>query len=292
MKIGLVLEGGSVRGIYTAGVLDVLMDNKIEFDYVIGVSAGACHASSFISKQRGRAYITNTDYLTDKRYISFRNYFKTKSVFGMDFMFDEIPNRLNKFDLATFKKSKTIFKIGTTDVNTGKPVYFDKKDLINDSKFSVLRASISIPIYTPIVDYKGGKYLDGGTSDPIPVKKAFEDGCDKVIVVATRERSFVKSKEKGKLLYKWMLRKYPKMIETMNRRHDIYNDTLDYIREMEKQGKVLVIAPSEPLNIGRLELNKVKMEKIYTFGINDVKNNMKAIKKFIKKDNKKSKCSG
>jgi len=291
MKIGLVLEGGSVRGIYTAGVLDVFIDNNMEFDYVIGVSAGACHATSFISKQRGRAYITNTDYLNDKRYISFRNFLKSKSFFGMDFMFDEIPNKLNKFDIATFKKTKTIFKIGATDVNTGKPVYFDKKDLIGDSKFSALRASISIPIYTSIIDYKDGKYLDGGTSDPIPVRKAFEDGCDKVIIVATRDRSFIKSKEKGKLLYKWMLRKYPNMIDTMNKRHDIYNDTLNYIREMEKQGRVLVIAPTEPLNIGRLELNKTKMEKIYTFGINDAKNNMKAIKKFIRKDDKKKSSS-
>jgi len=281
MKTGLVLEGGSFRGIYTAGVLDIFLDNNIEFDYVVGVSAGACHGGSFISKQRGRAYATNTDYINDKRYISFSNYFKTKSVFGMDFMFDEIPNKLYKFDMDTFGKSKTTFKIGATNVETGRPEYFNKEELLKDDKYTPLRASISIPIYTPIVEYNGKKYLDGGTSDPIPVRKAFLDGCDKVIVVLTRDRSYVKTKEKGRFIYKRKLKEYPNMIKTMDERHNVYNDTLEYIRKMERDGKVLVITPSVPLNIGRIERNAQKMEQIYNIGMDDTKNKLEDIKKFI-----------
>lgn len=281
MKIGLVLEGGGMRGVYTAGVLDVFLDEKIDFKYIIGVSAGACHAASFISKQRGRGFATNTDYLKDKRYLSFSNYFKTKSVFGMDFIFNEIPNKLNKFDFETFRKSKVDFRIVATDVNTGKPFYFNKDNLCDD--FKVLQASVSIPLFASIVSHNDGEYLDGGASDPIPIRKAIEDGCDKVIVISTRDRAYTKKKEKGRVLYKRAFRKYPNMIKALDERHSKYNSTLEYMKELESKGRCLVISPSIQLKNSRFEKNKEKLKIIYNLGMEDAKNNLSEIRKFIKK---------
>ena len=266
-KVGLVLEGGGMRGIYTVGVLDLLLDHDIQMDYVIGVSAGACHGASYVSNQRGRSYKVNTEYLGDSRYLSFKNYLKTKSLFGMDFLFDEIPNKLNLFDYDHFLSSKCEFVIGVTDVQTGKPVYFGKEHLNKDN--TVLRASSSIPIFSPIVEYKGGKYLDGGTSDPIPVRKAIEDGCDQVIVVLTRDRGYVKPQESFRTIYKRAFKKYPEMIRLLDERQQIYNDTLQYIKRLEKEGRAVVVAPAKPIKISRFEKNLEVLNGLYKMGMND-----------------------
>lgn len=279
MKKGLVLEGGGMRGLYTTGVLDSFLDHGITFDYVIGVSAGACHAASYISNQRGRSFKVNTDYLDDKRYLSFSNYIKTKSLFGMDLIFDEIPNKLNLFDYDKFLSSPCEFKIGTTDVLTGKPVYFEKGEVNRDC--TVLKASSSIPIFAPIVNYKDGKFVDGGTSDPIPVKKALEDGCDKVVVVLTRHRDYEKGTEKFRRIYKHALNKYPNLISTLDVRHEIYNDTTRYIKKLEAQGKALVVAPEQPLTVGRFEKKKEKLLGIYHLGIKDAEKKAGEIEGFF-----------
>lgn len=266
-KIGLVLEGGGMRGLYTIGVLDYFIDQQVMTDYVIGVSAGACHGVSYVSQQRGRSYRINTNYISDKRYVSFSNYVKTKSIFGMDFIFDEIPHKLELFDYEAFLSSSCEYVTGVTDVNTGQPYYFGKDDLNYDS--TVLRASSSIPVFSPIVNYKGGKYLDGGTSDPIPVRKALEDGCDKVIIVLTRERGYKKSPEKFRFVYKKLFKDYPEMIHLLDKRHEIYNETLRYVHELEREGKAIVIAPSSPITISRFEKNMDKLEDIYHMGVKD-----------------------
>lgn len=266
-KVGLVLEGGGMRGIYTVGVLDLLLDYQIHTDYVIGVSAGACHGVSYVSNQRGRSFKVNTDYLDDPRYLSFKNYLKTKSIFGMDFIFDEIPNKLDLFDYDQFKSSNCEFVAGVTDVQTGKPVYFGKEHLDRDT--TILRASSSIPVFAPIVEYHGGKYLDGGTSDPIPVRKALEDGCDQVIVVLTRDRSYVKKPESFRMVYKRAFKKYPEMVRLLDERQKIYNETLRYIRKLEEENKAIVIAPSQPINISRFEKNIDVLRGLYDMGMRD-----------------------
>ena len=271
-KTGLVLEGGGMRGLYTVGVLDRFLDHDIMMDYVIGVSAGACHGISYVSNQRGRSYRINTSYIEDKRYVSFSNYIKTKSVFGMDFIFDEIPHKLDLFDYDTFFSSSTEFVAGVTDVETGQPVYFGKNNFDHDA--TILRASSSIPVFAPMVEYQGGKYLDGGTSDPIPVRKALEDGCDQVIVVLTRNRGYEKTPEQFRAIYKRVFRKYPEMIRILDERHRIYNDTLQYVNQLEKEGKAVVIAPTEPIDIGRFEKNKDNLERLYQMGINDIENSL------------------
>ena len=267
MKTGLVLEGGGMRGLYTTGVLDWMLDREFTPDYCIGVSAGACHATSFLSRQRGRSFRINTAYLKSGQYVGVRNFLKTGSMFGMDFIFDDIPNKLDLFDDDTFLASPCEFYVGVTNVWTGKPEYFPKESLDHDS--TVIRASSSIPVFAPIVPYKGNLYLDGGTSDPIPVRKALADGCDRVIVVLTQDRSFVKAPEKFRAVYTRLYRKYPRMIETLDRRYQVYNETREFVFQLEKEGKALVVAPGKPVDISRFEKDPEKLRALYDEGMAD-----------------------
>ncbi|MBO5407789.1 MAG: patatin family protein [Clostridia bacterium] len=278
MKLGLVLEGGGMRGIYTVGVLDCLMEENFRSDYVIGVSAGACNGASYVSRQKGRALRTNTEYIADSRYLSIRNFLKTKSLFGMDFLFDEIPNHLIPMDYETFYSDPCEFVIGVTDVITGSPKYFGKEML--EPKNTILRASSSIPVFAPIVEYQGGKYLDGGTTDAIPVKQAIKDGCDKVIVILTRERSYQKQPEKFRSIYHKIYKEYPKLVEALDSRHIQYNNTLAYLKQLEQEGKALVIAPDAPLPIGRFEKNPEQLKKVWNLGFDQTKKLMQSIREF------------
>lgn len=267
MKVGLVLEGGGMRGLYTSGVLDYFLDQQIFVDYVIGVSAGACNGVSYLSKQKGRNYRINTSYITDKRYLSLSNFIKTKSLFGMDFIFNEIPHQLDPFDYETFLNSPSEYKLGVTDVLTGRPVYFDKTHLDHDS--TILKASSSIPVFSPIIEYQNGWYLDGGTTDSIPVKQALKDGCDHVIIVLTRDRNYIKKPESFRFIYSKVLKAYPNLIQALDNRHLMYNETLKFIKGLEQQGKATVIAPSSPLEISRFEKNINKLKNIYELGYLD-----------------------
>ena len=199
----------------------------------------------------------------------------------MDFLFDTIPNELIPFDYNTFFQNPCEFVVGVTDVMTGKPKYFDKS--VCESKNTVLRASSSIPVFSPIVEYQGGKYLDGGTSDDIPVKKALEDGCDKVIVVLTRERSYHKAPEKFRSIYQHIYKDYPKMIEALDHRHIEYNNTLAYLKDLEQKGFALVIAPESPLPIGRFEKNPENLKKVWQIGYQDAKKQLKKIRSYTEK---------
>lgn len=267
MKTGLVLEGGGMRGMYTIGVLDRLLDAKISFDYVIGVSAGACNGVSFVSGQRGRNYRINTRYATDRRYLSLGNLLREHSLFGMDFLFETVPHELVPFDYSAFLSSPCEFVAGVTDVRLGRPAYFGKEALDHDS--TVLRASSSIPCFSPIVPFRGGLYLDGGTSDPIPFRHALADGCDRVVVVLTRDRAYRKKPEGLRPVYHALYRRYPAMSELLDRRYLIYNRTLDDLRAAEAAGQALVIAPKKPLAIGRFEHRPERLADAAQLGYRD-----------------------
>ena len=269
MKVGLVLEGGGMRGVYTAGVLDALINQNYCADYLIGVSAGCTNGASYISWQKERGMRTNINYIDDKRYLSFSSYLKTGSLFGMDFLFYDIPEKLDPFDYDSCFKSKCDYRVGVTNIGTGKEEYFGKEALKKEDRNIVLRASVSLPIASPIVEIKGKKYLDGGIGDPIPIRRAFEEGCDKVIVVLTRDREYRKGASKGKLFFKLMYRKYPKLIELLCNRHERYNETLEYIQKMEKEGKAFVVAPEKPIEIDKFEKNKNKLFEVYKLGLAD-----------------------
>jgi predicted patatin/cPLA2 family phospholipase len=278
-KIGLVLEGGGMRGLYTCGVLEYFMEKDLYFNYIIGVSAGACNAVSYISKQKGRNEKVNINFVKDWRYMSLRNFIFKKSFFGMDFIFDEIPKKHVLFDFETFYKSNCNFKIGVTDCITGKPMYLSKEDI--GERFHALRATASLPMLAPIVKYKGHEFLDGGISDSIPILKAIEDGNDKNIIVLTRNKGYRKNPGSFTGLLKIKYRKYPLLIETMIKRYESYNNTLAYIEQLEAEGKAIVIRPSEKVSVGRLEKNTQRLYELLQNGYEDAKNTYERIMEFI-----------
>lgn len=282
MKVGLVLEGGGMRGLYTIGVLDAMMEHDLWVDYVVGVSAGACNGISYVSKQQYRNYRIDEKYLKDKRYISIRNFIKTRSLFGMDFIFSEVPKMLDPFDMPVFLENPIEFEAGVTDMETGEPVYFGKLESLDDM-CTVLAASSSIPMFAPPVEFEGKKYLDGGTSDPIPVRRALKQGCDKLIVVRTRDRSYRKTPEGGRAAYQRGFRKTPAMIDCIDRRHTVYNQQVNCCDRMERAGQALVLAPEKPVKISRFENDIRVLDTLYREGWQAVELQLDALRKFIGK---------
>ena len=279
-NIGLVLEGGGMRGLYTCGALEFFMEKDLYFQYIIGVSAGACNAVSYISKQKGRNIKVNTGFLNNWRYMSLRNLLFEKSFFGMDFIFKEIPGKFVPFDYETFQNSPCEFLVGATDCKTGKAVYFNKDDIREG--FDALRASSSLPVISPIVQFKGYELLDGGISDSIPIAKSIEDGNDKNVVILTRNKGYRKNPMKFGKLIKIKYRKYPLLIESMMNRYKKYNETLETIEELEGKGKVMVIRPSEQLKVDRIERNSAKLHELFKNGYEDGEKSYERIQEFMR----------
>ncbi|KPU27934.1 patatin [Caloranaerobacter sp. TR13] len=269
VKAGLVLEGGGMRGCYTSGVLDFFMEKDLYFPYIIGVSAGACNASSYISRQKGRSIKINLDYAKDDRYISYKNLITKGSIFGMDFIFNEIPNKLVPFDFETFNKAKEKFIIVATDCKTGQPVYFDKDEC--EDVIKAIKASSSLPFVAPIVEIEGKFLLDGGIADPLPIKKSIEDGNKKNVIVLTRNREYRKSPFKLKKLLKIIYSEYPGIIDAMLNRYKIYNNTLEYIEKLESEKKVFVIRPTKDMKVDRIERDVNKLKELYEMGYEDAR---------------------
>lgn len=266
--IGLVLEGGGMRGVYTAGVLEYFLEKQLYFPYVIGVSAGSAMAASYLSQQKGRNYKVNIHYVNDSRYLSFRNFLRNRQLFGMDFIFEEIPNKLVPYDYEQFWANPAELVVGTTDCYTGEPVYFKKEDYQNDL-LTVLKASSSLPFIASEVRFKNRILLDGGISDSIPVLKAQKDGFRKNVVVLTRNKGYRKQPSRFNGFIKRKYPEYTGLHKAMENRYKLYNDTIDYIEEEERKGNLLVIRPQEPLEVGRMERNQQKLKKLYFQGYKD-----------------------
>ncbi|MEI2357941.1 patatin family protein [Mesobacillus zeae] len=265
---GLVLEGGGMRGVYTAGVLECFLEQGIQFPYVIGVSAGACNAASYLSKQKGRNKRVNIGLVTDPRYLSWQNFIRTRQFFGMDFIFNEVPNKIIPYNYEEFYKSDSEFIVGTTDCLTGDPVYFSRNDYGEDV-LTALKASSSLPFIAPEIRFKEKILLDGGISDPIPIKKAQSDGNGRNVVVLTRNEGYLKKPSKLQFLVR---RKYPKYTGLQNAlatRYRKYNESVRYVEEEEKKGNALIIRPKQPLQVGRMERNPQKLENLYIQGYED-----------------------
>lgn len=277
MKIGVVLEGGGMRGIYTVGVLDAFTKYNFMPDYLIGVSAGASNGVSYISRQKGRALRTNINYIGDKRYLSWSNYIKTGSLFGMDFLYEEIPQKLDPFDYESFFENPCDFKVGVTNAETGKAEFYGKDSLRDGA--TVLKASSSIPLVANPVNYRGNTYFDGGTAAPIPVGEALKDGCDKIIVVLTRDRNFIKPPLRCFPLVAWKMKEYPAMVDLLKRHHEVYRENQEEIRRLEKEGKAMVIAPAAPLQIDRFEKSRERLLAVYHQGLADGERFIKNFKK-------------
>jgi Predicted esterase of the alpha-beta hydrolase superfamily len=278
---GLVLEGGAFRGLFTAGVLDALLDIKAELKYVIGVSAGATNAYSYISKQKGRNLEIMERFMDNKRYISYGNLIKYKSLMDLDFVFDEIPNKLCAFDYKAFYEFDGRMLAGAFNVETGENVYFEKELL--DKRSSILRASIAIPLMFPFEKINGEYYADGGLSEPIPISKSIEDGNDKNIIVLTRNEGYRKKKSKAnELTYKIYKKKYPKLAKVLRDRHVKYNEQLDFCKKLEKSGNAMIIRPTISMDINRFERDKSKLRGIYQNGYDLIIKDKEKILEYIR----------
>lgn len=279
VKKGLIMEGGAMRGMFTCGVIDVMMENKIEYDGAVGVSAGATFGVNYKSKQLGRAIRYNKKYIADKRYGSFRSLIKTGNIFDTDFCYDELPNKLDVFDTETFTHNPMEFYVVATDVESGKPVYHKLKDgLANDLDW--IRASASIPMLSRVVEVDGYKLLDGGMADSIPVRFFERLGYNRNVAILTRPFSYVKKKEFTKPAH-LLLHKYPNLIKTMEKRPEMYNETTHYIRERELEGKLFVIRPPKTLAVPNLTNDPNELEAAYQLGREVMTGRMDELKAYL-----------
>ena len=274
----LILEGGTLRPIFSAGVMDALLDNNITFPYCIGVSAGITNGVSYISKQKGRNLEVVTKYRNDNRYLSYRNFLRCKSIFGLDFVFDEIPNNLIPFDMDTYRKYPGKVLVGVTNAHTGKTEYLNGKDL--DDKATMLRATCAIPLLFPVVKINGKEYYDGGLCDPIPIKKAIADGNTKHLIVLTQPKGYKKELSKKNILVAKLLnKKYPNLKTPLLNRHNHYNETVKFCEQLENEGKVLILRPEYNLDSFEKDINKLKSS--YDHGYNLTINHLSEIKKLF-----------
>ena len=281
MKIGLVLEGGGMRGLFSAGVLDALLELKeLSINGIVGVSSGALFGVNYVSKQKERAVRYNKKYADDKRYMGLHSWITTGNAVNKDFAFYELPYKLDVFDNETFKKAKTDFYVVMTNVESGKPEYVLIEDAFAQMEY--LRATSALPFASKIIEINGKKYLDGGISDSIPIDFCESLGYDKIIAVLTRPEGTYKEDKLG-FLYKLVYRKYPNLVKSLLNMATDYEKVLAKIKDLENKGKIFVVRPPEVLKIGRLEKNRDKIQKVYDTGLNTGLKELNNIVKYLNK---------
>ena len=281
MKTGIVLEGGAIRTIYSSGVCDALLTADLLPDYVIGVSAGIAYGVSYVSKQIGRNLEIMTRYVNDKRYMSMGNLLRrdNRAYFGLKFVYNTIPNQLVPFDYETFAAFPGEVEAVVTNLNTGKAEYYpvDRRD----DKFNLLQATCALPLMFPIYYLDGKPYMDGGAADAIPFRRAFEQGCDRAIVILTKPRDFVRKAEKLQPLIERRYRQYPNFCQTMRERAEKYNADRKELFELERQGKVMIFAPDSLHGVGRIEHNVEKLRLLWGEGYQHGVERMEELESFL-----------
>ena len=265
MKTGLILEGGAMRGMFSCGILDVLMENGVTFDGCAGISAGAVFGCNFKSGQIGRPIRYNKKYCADPRYVSLRSLVTTGDLYGVQFCYHELPDKLDVFDRKAFSENPMAFYVGATDVDTGKAVYHLCKDG-GAEDIEWMRASASMPMVSRVVEIGDYRLLDGGIVEPVPYDFMRREGYGRNVVILTQPREYRKKKSAMLPLMRLTMRAYPKVVEAMALRHERYNAMTDRIAEDEKQGKVLVLRPPEALGISRTEKDPEELERVYQMG--------------------------
>jgi len=281
VKKGLVLEGGGKRGIYVAGVLDVLLEHNIAVDGLIGTSAGAVNGCSYVSNQYERNIRYNVKYANEKKYMSIYSLITTGNVVGTEFAYDLLPNRLEKFDYESFENSPIQFYVTCSNLETGKAEYICCPTL-RGKYMDYLRASASLPYVSQIVEVDGKKLLDGGVCDSIPLKAFQSMGYEKNLVVLTRPKGYMKKPENN-LMAEIVYGKYPKFISAMKNRFAVYNRTVRYIEEQEKSGNIFLLRPSEYIEVGRMEKDVAKIKALYQLGKADANRHLNEIALFLNK---------
>ena len=274
---GLVLEGGTFRPIFSAGVMDALLDEDIMFPYCIGVSAGITDGFSYASRQKERNLKILQRYRNDKRYLGAGNLLKDKSIFGVEFVFEEIPNNLLPFDWESFARYEGDFRVGVTNAKTGQIEYLDGKEL--DQKNTMVKATCAIPMVFPVVKLNGNEYYDGGICDPIPVRKAQADGHDKLLIVLTRPQGYIKESSKANAVAaKLLCKKYPSLVEPLLTRHIAYNETVQYCEALEREGKAIILRPAGEGIIESFEKDVRRIETSYQYGYDLCKQRIEEIR--------------
>ncbi|MBS5134536.1 MAG: patatin family protein [Oscillospiraceae bacterium] len=281
MKTGIVLEGGALRTIFSSGVTDGLLRGGVDFSYVVGVSAGIAYGVSYLSGQFGRNLEILTRYANDKRYMSKRNLLRPGNhcYFGLCFTYEEIPNRLVPFDYETFAAWPGKAEAVVTNLETGRPEYLEVPR--RDDQFLLLQATCAMPLLFPIYELNGIKCLDGGAADAIPFRRAFQQGCDRVVVVLTRERSYRRQPEKLQPLIDLRYHKYPHFCETMRRRAETYNADREELFRLEREGKVLLLAPEDTRGFSRVERDVDKIRALWQSGYDQAMERMEEIRDFL-----------
>ena len=265
MKTGLVLEGGAMRGLFSAGVIDVMMEHDVWPDGVIGVSAGAAFGCNYKSRQPGRSIRYNMRFAKDPRYSGMRSLITSGDYFNADFAYHVLPTVYDKFDTAAFEANPMAFYVTCTEVTTGEAVY-RRLDRCDDSTFDWIRASASMPLFSRVVDLDGHKLLDGGVADSIPLAYFESLGYDRNVVVLTQPAGYQKEHNRFMLLMRLALRRYPRMIDALDKRHIMYNKQLEFVAQAEHEGRCLVIRPDEKIPIGHISHNPDQMRRVYDIG--------------------------
>ncbi|MBO5466278.1 MAG: patatin family protein [Prevotella sp.] len=265
MKRGLVLEGGAMRGLFSAGAMDVMMEYGVHFDGIVGVSAGACFGCNYKSRQHGRAIRYNKQFAGDGRYCGFGSLIKTGNYYNAEFAYHIVPTQYDVFDADAYAANPMEYYVVCTDITTGKAVY-KKCERFDHEMLEWIRASASMPVVSTVVEVGGLKLLDGGVSDSIPLRFFQQQGYTDNVVILTQPIDYVKRPLKAMPLVKWSLRKYPEMVAAMQNRHVMYNEQTAYVRSEEAQGRCIVIRPEAPINIGHFSINADEMQRIYELG--------------------------
>lgn len=278
MRTGFVLEGGAMRGMFTAGVLDVFLDNDITADCIVGVSAGALFGVNFLSEQKGRVIRYNKRFNKDKNYMGLLPLIREGNIFSTKYAYDEVPRRLDPFDDEAFKKSPVPFYAVMTDIETGEPEYVRINSVFE--QMDTLRASGSMPFVSRPVEINGGKFLDGGISDSIPFEWLANQGCDRLIVILTRDMEYRK-KPMNKALVKTYGLKYPKVAEKLLNRHSLYNKSVELLKKWESEGRAFVIRPSQEIKIGRIEKDPDKLQSVYELGLRDGQAVLNSLREYL-----------
>lgn len=274
------MEGGAMRGMFTAGVIDVMMEHGIVFDGAVGVSAGAAFGCNYKSKQIGRVIRYNTRFSRDKRYGGFRVLLKEGNFYSKQFCYAEVPMVYDVFDFDAYESNPMAFYVVATDVETGKAEYHRLADR-HDHGFEWIRASASMPLVSQMVEIDGRKFLDGALADSIPVRQFEAMGYDRNVVILTQPLGFRKKPDSLLPVIKWYYRKFPRLVEAMAARHEQYNATLDHIARREQSGELLVIRPLEKLPIGRTEKDPDKLRLVYEIGRRTAEKRIAEIEKFL-----------
>lgn len=283
-KIGLVVEGGGMKCAYNAGILDAFLDHNITFDYCIGVSGGAGNVASFVAGQRGRNLRFFTDHIHSPKYFGIKSLLKTGNLFGLQYIYGELTNSTGEdpLDFAAIMKNLAEYEVVATNALTGEAEYFGKDDMKQDDYRPVM-ASSAIPAACRPVEINGIPYYDGGISDAIPVRRALDKGCDRLVVILSKQRDYVRKPQGMRFLYSSLCRKYPKIIEAIDQRHITYAKNQKDVFELEKEGRVFIFAPSGTVKVGTYSMDEETERKLYDMGMKDFAKQKEEMEAFLQK---------